>query len=185
MAQHYAEIVRVLRFWFEEAGAQRWFAASEEFDALCRDRLLDCHERAAAGEFQAWGEAPEGSLALCILLDQAPRNMFRGTPRMFATDAAALTVARNAVEREFDAGMNEDQRAFLYLPFEHAEDMEDQRTALRLFAGRTTSPVYLDFAAKHLVIVSRFGRFPHRNAVLGRETTAEEAQFLKLPDSGF
>lgn len=185
MGQHYAEIVRILRFWFTEAGPERWFAADPAFDALCREQMLECHERAAAGEFAAWGEAPEGALALCLLLDQAPRNMFRGSSRMYATDAMALEVARTAVEREFDRGMTEDQRTFLYLPFEHAEDIEAQRMAVRLFATRTQKPGYLDYAAMHLAIVARFGRFPHRNAILGRETTPEEAEFLKQPGSGF
>jgi len=185
MAGHYADIARVLRFWFQEAGPANWFQGGKAFDELCRERLLPLHERAAAGEFTAWCDAPEGCLALVLLLDQAPRNMFRGTPRMFATDARALEIARRAVERGYDQGMNEDQRAFLYLPFEHAEDIEAQRTGVRLFASGTTKADYLDFACLHLGIIHRFGRFPHRNAVLGRETTAEEEAFLGLPGSGF
>lgn len=185
MAGHYAEIVRTLRFWFEEAGAASWFNGGTAFDALCRERLADLHEAAAAGTHDAWGETPEGSLALCILLDQVPRNVFRGTPRAFASDARALAVARVAVERGFDLGMREEQRVFLYLPFEHSESLDDQRAAVRLFAARTADPLWLDYACLHLAVIRRFGRFPHRNAVLGRETTPQEAAWLAMPDSGF
>jgi len=178
-------IDHILNFWFQEAGPENWFRGGEAFDRLCRERLLEPHEQAAAGAFDQWRTSPDGCLALCLLLDQAPRNMFRGTPRMYATDAPALAVAEHALARSFDAGMDEDRRAFLYLPLEHSEVIDNQRRCLRLFAERTSKPLYLDYAAKHLVIVERFGRFPHRNAILGRETTAEEAQFLAMPGSGF
>lgn len=185
MAGHYAEIVRTLRFWFEEAGPEAWFKGGPGFDTLCRERLGDLHGQAAAGTHDAWAGTPEGSLALCILLDQVPRNIFRGTARAFATDARALEVARAALERGFDQGMREEQRVFLYLPFEHSESLEDQRTAVRLFAGRTVDPLWLDYACRHLAVIHRYGRFPHRNAALGRETTAAEAAWLAMPDSGF
>jgi len=185
MAGHYAEIVRVLHFWFQESGPSKWFNAGAEFDRLVAERLGDCHERAARGEYDAWREAPEGCLALVILLDQIPRNIYRGTPRAYATDAKALETARYGVEKGYDQGMNDDQRAFLYLPFEHAEDMEAQRMAVRLYAGRTQNPEHLDYACRHLVIIGRFGRFPHRNVILGRESTPEEVAFLQMPGSSF
>ncbi len=185
MSGNYAALTRVLRFWFQEAGPKDWFAADPGFDQRTTAALGELHAQAAAGAFTAWQEAPEGCLALCILLDQAPRNMFRGSPRAFASDAQALAVARHAVDKGFDLGMAEDQRLFVYLPFEHAEDMDSQRRSVRLFAARTAKPDYLDYACLHLAIISRFGRFPHRNAVLGRKTTAEEQAFLAQPGSGF
>lgn len=185
MSGHYAAIRTVLSFWFQESGPDLWFQGGADFDARVAERLGPLHERAAAGAFDAWGDTPEGCLALCVLLDQAPRNMFRGTARAFATDARALEIAKGAVARGFDRGMAEDQRLFLYLPFEHAEDMECQRRSVRLFAANTGDPRYLDYACRHLAVIAMFGRFPHRNAVLGRESTAEEAAFLAIPGSGF
>ncbi|WP_240002395.1 DUF924 family protein [Oleisolibacter albus] len=180
-----AAITRILRFWFEEAGPALWFNGGDAFDAQVTQVLAADHVRAVAGELDRWRDTAAGCLALCLLLDQAPRNMYRGTARAFASDFAALAVAEHAVARRFDLALAEVERVFLYLPFEHAESLEQQRRCVRLFAGRVADPSYLDFACRHLVIVERFGRFPHRNAILGRETTAEEAQFLALPGSGF
>ena len=185
MGAHYADIVRVLRFWFEEAGPAKWFGGGPEFDALVRERLHALHLEAARGDHDAWAETPEGALALMILLDQAPRNMFRGTAGAFATDAKARELARAALDRGLDQGMAEDQRAFLYLPFELSEDIEDQRLAVRLFEERTQKPVYHDYARRHLAVIERFGRFPHRNGILGRPSTPEEEAFLKEPGSSF
>ncbi len=185
MSGQYAPIRTVLTFWFQDSGPTMWFQGGADFDARVTERLGALYGRAAAGEFDAWCDTPEGCLALCILLDQAPRNMFRGSPRAFATDARALEIARAAVARGYDRGMAETQRIFLYLPFEHAEDMEAQRQAVRLFAANTAEPIYLDYAARHLAVIAMFGRFPHRNAILGRQSTAEETAFLAVPGSGF
>ncbi|MFM2042149.1 MAG: hypothetical protein RLY86_725 [Pseudomonadota bacterium] len=175
----------LLRFWFEEAGPTCWFAGGPAFDDRCRERMGPLAKQAAAGELDTWAGHAAGAVGLCLLLDQAPRNIHRGTPAMYATDAKALAVAAAAIDRGDDLTVGEVSRLFLYLPFEHAEDLEHQRRALRLFATRTTDPAWLDYAALHLAVIHRFGRFPHRNAILGRETTAEEAAWLAQPGAGF
>ncbi|WP_211212110.1 DUF924 family protein [Kiloniella laminariae] len=178
-------IEEVLEFWFAEGMDQRWFVKDPEFDALIRDKLLPLYEQAAAGELESWRRDGRGCLALCILLDQAPRNLFRNDPRSFATDGYALQVARDAVSRGWDESLQEEEKVFLYLPFEHSEELEDQRTSLELFAGIGRASGWYSYAVRHEEIIRRFGRFPHRNAVLGRETTPEEAAFLLEPGSSF
>lgn len=182
----------VLAFWFGSPGDAHygefrdiWFRGrNPAFDAEIRERFLTLHEEAAAGRLDAWRNAPRPCLALVIALDQFPRNMFRDTPRMYATDAAALAVARHAVDRAFDRGMPEVMRLFYYLPFQHAEVLAEQEASLRLFLplGRESGT---RAALRHHEIVERFGRFPHRNAILGRESTPEELAFLEEPDSSF
>lgn len=177
----------LLRFWFDEHGMAQWFAKDDAFDAAIRDRFGDQVDRAAAGVFDDWQESGLGCVALCLLLDQFPRNLFRGSPRAFATDVQARAVARFAVSEGLDM---EDEltpmhRMFLYLPFEHSEDLADQHLCLRLMAQRVGDEMVVDYARKHLVIVERFGRFPHRNAPLGRISTTEELAFLQEPGSSF
>jgi len=182
----------VLGFWFgrpDEAhyGEFRdvWFRGrNPAFDGDVHDRFLALHEDAAAGRLDGWRTAPRSCLALVIALDQFPRNMFRDTPRMYATDPAALAVARHALDRAFDRGLPDVMRLFYYLPFQHSEDLADQETALRLFLplGRESGR---EAALRHHEIVERFGRFPHRNAILGRESTPEEVAFLLEPNSSF
>ncbi len=174
----------VLEFWFAESTRPSWFARSEAFDALVRAKLGPLHERAVLGELDAWAADPRGALALVLLLDQAPRNLHRGSARSFASDAAALRLARAVVDAGLDKGLSEVEKAFLYLPFEHSESLADQDRCLALTAG-LGDPLWHNFAVKHREIIARFGRFPHRNAVLGRESTAEELEFLKQPGSGF
>ena len=178
----------LLRFWFEESGPELWFAKSDEFDRTIRERFLADYEAAARGGHDDWQNSGAGCVALCLLLDQFPRNLFRDDARAFATDARALAVARHAVDAGLDVeeGMSRDMRKFLYLPFEHSEDLDDQRLCMKLMAERL-DPVGedLDWARKHFVIIERFGRFPHRNETLGRESTPEELDFLKEPDSSF
>lgn len=176
----------VLAFWFSDAAKPNWFARSEAFDAAVREALLPLHERAATGELDVWAEAADGALALVLLLDQVPRNVFRGDPRAFATDAKGREIAWAAIGAGLDWQLvGDERRTFLYLPLEHSEDVDDQRACVRLFEERVTNPVYVDYARRHLAVVERFGRFPHRNAILGRQTTAEEAAFLTEPGSSF
>jgi uncharacterized protein (DUF924 family) len=165
----------VLAFW-RDAGPRRWFRQDDAFDAAFRERFLAAHEAAAAGRLASWSATAEGALALTLLLDQFPRNAFRGTPRMYATDAQARAVADAAVRAGFDAQVDEGLRQFFYLPFMHSEDLADldRCVALNEAAGGES----LRYARHHRDIVRRFGRFPHRNAVLGRASTPEEEIFL-------
>jgi uncharacterized protein (DUF924 family) len=169
------EAQALLDFW-RAAGPQRWFKKDAAFDATFRSRFLPVHEAAARGDLDAWNGTPEGALALLLLLDQFPRNAFRGSARMFATDARALAFARDALQRGLDALVDSDLRQFFHLPFMHSEDLHDQERSVELagLAGGES----LRYAILHRDIVQRFGRFPHRNAVLGRTTTPEEQQFL-------
>lgn len=170
----------MLDFWFGQ-DRKAWFEKNPSFDEEIRRRFLGLYERAAAGGLAPWMGAPRSCLALAILLDQFPRNMFRGTARAFAADGLAREAARTIVERGWDQGMSADERTFAYLPFEHSEALQDQETSLRLFQGTEN----FEWARRHWEIIRRFGRFPHRNAILGRASTPEEAEFLKQPGSGF
>src|SRR6266704_5327705 len=176
----------VLDFWFgapdsRERGRPRktWFQKSEIFDAEIRRRFLATWEFAERGELERWRETPLASLALVVVLDQFPRNMFRGTARSFSSDSLALAAARETIARGFDLLLSPVERLFIYLPFEHAEDLAAQRRSLALC--HALDPEDMQYAKRHYEIISRFGRFPHRNAALGRQSTAEEAEFLKQP----
>jgi uncharacterized protein (DUF924 family) len=185
----------VLDFWFlppdaAEYGRRRveWFMPAPEFDAAIERDLAAAYEAARRGDFDTWRTAPESCLALILLLDQIPRNLFRASARAYESDAQALELARYALDNKFDAGLLNPQRWFLWLPFEHAEDLACQETCLRLAETLRDDPEsadFISFAQAHYDVIERFGRFPHRNAVLGRETTFEEAEFLKEPDSSF
>jgi uncharacterized protein (DUF924 family) len=190
-----ADFREVLDFWFGAIGSpeygrprESWFKKSDAFDETIRARFLDLHRQAAGGQLQAWQAAPESLLALIVVLDQFPRNLFRGSSRAFATDAQALAAAQLAVVRRFDRMLAPVQRWFVYLPFEHAEDLALQRQCLELFEGLRSDPdsaATIDYARRHFEIIARFGRFPHRNAALGRSSTPEEVEFLRQPGSGF
>jgi uncharacterized protein (DUF924 family) len=172
---------RILDFWFDAESRKHWFASLPAFDARVRALLLAPLRAARQGELDAWRDDPDGALALCILLDQAPRNIFRGTAEAFATDAQARDVARHILASGFDLGYASDERrAFAYLPFEHSEDLADQELSARLFAERTRDGELHRHARQHRDIIARFGRFPHRNAALGRVSTDEEAAFLSM-----
>lgn len=162
----------------------QWFAPDPGLDSRIRETFGVHIERAAAGRYDHLGETPQGALALCVLLDQFPRNAWRGDPLSFAFDDLALSLARHAVGRRLDRLLLPVQKLFLYLPFEHSEDLDDQETSVDLITplGNATWTFY---AERHRDIIARFGRFPHRNAILGRDTTAEEAAFLTEPFSGF
>jgi uncharacterized protein (DUF924 family) len=166
----------VLAFW-REAGPEKWFKKDQTFDDAIRTRFLETYEAAAAGRLSDWEQTAEGALALVILLDQFPRNMFRGDARSFAADPLARAVAERALARGYDRNMPIGDRQFFYLPFEHSESMPDQDKCCALFAA-TGDANLLKWAQLHADIIRRFGRFPHRNAVLGRTTTPEEQAFL-------
>ena len=166
----------VVSFW-REAGADRWFKKDTAFDDEIRRRFLDTYEEAAAGRFSDWEHTAPGALALLILLDQFPRNMFRGDARAFATDPLARAIAAGAIVRGFDGQVPAELRSFFYLPFEHSEDLADQERGLAFYKA-TGDAENLKWAELHADIIRRFGRFPHRNAVLGRTTTPEEQAFL-------
>lgn len=164
----------VVGFW-REAGP-RWFARDDAFDHEFRERFLALHYAAARGELASWEQSPEGVLGLLILLDQFPRNAFRGTGHMFATDGLALAIARRALVNGFDLKIEMQLRPFVYLPYEHAENLADQDECVRLmtqFGGET-----LRYAIVHRDVIAQFGRFPHRNASLGRDTSVAEQYFL-------
>jgi uncharacterized protein (DUF924 family) len=185
----------LLDFWFGPPGsAERersrdvWFDPDPAFDAACQQRFLADQQRAAADGLAHWRAAPESCLALILLLDQLPRNLFRGSPLAYASDPLARQVARQALATGFDSALPPVWRWFLYLPFEHSEDLADQVMSLRLHAGLPEDeekPQLLDYARRHYEIIDRFGRFPHHNAILGRANTAEEEAFLCQPDSSF
>lgn len=165
----------VVAFW-REAGQALWFAKDDAFDRRFRDRFISSYELAARGKLDAWLATPEGSLALVILLDQFPRNAFRGSPRMYATDERARHVAAKALAAGHDTGVEPALRLFLYLPFGHSESLADQETSVSL-AEKLGEP-NLTHARHHHDIIRRFGRFPHRNAILGRAMTDEEQAYL-------
>jgi uncharacterized protein (DUF924 family) len=183
----------VLLFWFggpADHGKRhkRWFEKDPALDREIRERFLPLYEEAAAGRLAGWQESAHGCLALILVLDQFPRHIFRGSARAFAADGLALQAARHAVSREFDRRMLPVERLFLYLPFEHSEALADQLTACELTEPLTAFEETADahrYAIAHRDIVQRFGRFPHRNAALGRPSTPEEIEFLKQPGSAF
>ena len=168
----------VLDFW-RAAGPKRWFRKDNAFDSDFRARFLGAHEAARRGELVDWTENADGALALLILLDQCPRNAFRGTARMFDSDAQARAIARDAIAKGFDQHIDESLRNFFYLPFMHSEELADQDRAVEL--ARPLGGEALRYALLHRDVIAKFGRFPHRNAVLGRTTTPAEQLFL---DSG-
>ena len=180
----------VLDFWFGAPGSlvygqsrAEWFKKSAAFDAQIRERFMPLYEEARSGALDGWRDSPLSLLALIIVCDQFSRNMFRDVPRAFESDAIALACAQQMIARRWDERLSTVERQFAYLPFEHAEEMVAQRESLRLFG--TLSANLLDWARKHAVIIERFGRFPHRNAVLGRASTPEEIEFLQGPDARF
>lgn len=185
----------ILDFWFADGPdtfRMAWFRRDDAFDAEIRTRFGALLEQARSGAHDGWAAAPEGALALALLLDQFPRNLFRGTPDAFACDEHARRIARAAVLRDrHDLALTPTQRSFLYLPFEHSEALADQDLSVTLFEGLRDHPAsakpggVIDYAWKHRAVIARFGRFPHRNAVLGRADTAAEGAYLAQPGAGF
>jgi len=190
------DALAVMDFWFGRHGdrgrntpRRQWFEKSDAFDEQIRNRFGTLIPRAIAGELQVWAAEPESAVALILVLDQFPRNVFRGAAQAFAGDTRALAAARALVDSGNDRTLSGVQRQFVYLPFEHAEDMAAQNESLRLFAQlEGDAPEVgeiLVWAQRHHHIIARFGRFPHRNAALGRTSTPEEIEFLKQPGSSF
>jgi uncharacterized protein (DUF924 family) len=186
----------ILSFWFLPADASghgrprvEWFRKDAVFDKEIRSRFLPDVEAALNGKLDDWADTPRGALALLILLDQFTRNLFRGEARCFAGDAQALRVAETVIAKGWDQAMNVVERVFVYLPFEHSESLADQERSLSLFGAlATNAPTaagFLDYAQRHHEVIVRFGRFPHRNAALGRVSTPEEKDYLAQPGSGF
>ena len=190
---HRAEML--LEFWFAPEGSSDhdrlrdvWFQATPEFDAALAQRFRADHDRAATGLYECWRAGPGTCLALILLLDQLPRNLFRGSPRAYATDTAALQTANEAAARSYDRAVAPVRRCFLYLPFMHSESLADQETGMRLYASLPEYPdkgAFAEAASRHHEIIARFGRFPHRNAILDRPSTPEERDFLAKPGSAF
>ncbi|RJL07801.1 DUF924 family protein [Paracoccus siganidrum] len=165
-------------FWFSDEMRPNWFVKSDAVDRRIAEEFGPTYEAAHRGELDGWAETPQDALALVVVLDQFPRNMFRGDPRSFESNDLAVKHARLAVDRGFDAELDVEGRQFLYLPFEHSEELGDQDRSVALYEALGDADA-LDYAHQHRDIIARFGRFPHRNKVLGREDTPEEAEFLK------
>jgi uncharacterized protein (DUF924 family) len=175
----------VISFWFEETKSKQWFGKDVLFDETIRMRFGDLHAKAVRGELAKWRRfGALGRLAEIIVLDQFSRNLYRDDPRQFAVDTVALVLAQEAVRGDFDQKLTRTQRAFLYLPYMHSESPQIHRKALRLYLALGLKQ-NLDFEYKHKAIIERFGRYPHRNEMLGRVSTEEEIEFLKLPNSHF
>jgi uncharacterized protein (DUF924 family) len=174
----------VLDFWFDERARPRWFDASAAFDREVAEQLGPAFEQAAGGAFDDWQASAEGALALCILLDQVPRQLYRGQARAFATDDQALAVALRALDAGFDRALTVEQRQFLYMPLMHGETLEDQERCVALYQAAELRDK-LEYAIEHADLVRRFGRFPHRNAALGRTSSPAEERHLAESDRHF
>jgi uncharacterized protein (DUF924 family) len=175
--QHVATPDDVIAFW-RKAGPDKWFTADLDFDRICRESFMATYEAAARGDLNDWELTPEGALAVVLLLDQFPRNMFRGKRAAYKTDPVALMVADRAIEKGYDQRVEPALRSFFYLPFMHSEERHHQERSVALYE-KTGDPDLIKWARHHHDIIARFGRFPHRNAILGRESTAEETAFLE------
>ncbi|HZG32705.1 DUF924 domain-containing protein [Sphingopyxis sp. YF1] len=169
---------RLLAFWFDTHGQDDWYRGGDAFDAAVRDLAGDWREALRSQPADAFLGDPDTALAAAILFDQVPRNIFRGDAEAFATDSLARAIARGIVARGWDQGWPDDRRQFAYLPFEHSEEIADQRESLRLM-GQLADPMFADYAQKHFAIIDRFGRFPHRNEALGRATRPDEAAAIE------
>jgi uncharacterized protein (DUF924 family) len=187
------DYANVLDFWFGPPAERPyrarefWFRKSDAVDTEIRTRFGPTIEAALANRLESWTNSPDGTRALILVLDQFTRNAFRDTPRSFSGDAAALTLARRMVDAGVDRHCDPIERWFIYMPFEHSENLADQHESLRLFRGLAADGLNgpLEWAQKHLDVIQRFGRFPHRNEILGRPSNAEEIAFLQLPGARF
>ncbi len=174
----------VLDFWFQELGAKKWFAVSEEIDSSIRERFSIAHEMAVQGDLLLWRTRARGALAEIIVLDQFSRNMFRNQAKAFASDEMALTLAQEAVTKGLDRELVVAERRFIYMPYMHSESLKIHEEAVQLFSQPSLEE-NLKFELRHKEIIEKFGRYPHRNKILGRISTPEEIEFLKTPGSSF
>lgn len=174
----------VLNFWFGELTYDDWFGTSKDLDETCFRRFQASHLALARGVSEGWRATPENRLAAILLLDQMPRNMYRGTPLAFSTDCLALHEAKLAVGTGADMAIRPEWRVFVYLPFEHSENLTDQTLSVKLFTELGDAN-YLDYAIRHREVIETFGRFPHRNAFLARQSTEAELAYLAKPGAGF
>lgn len=174
----------ILQFWFDEINSSQWWAKDEKFDKLIIERFAGVHSKAVQCELFEWRKTADGRLAEIIILDQFSRNMFRDSALSFAYDPLALALSQEAISVEADYKLNSSQRHFLYMPFMHSESLEIHEIAVELFK-KSGNQDHLNYEIKHRNIIQKFGRYPHRNKILGRVSTAEEIEFLKNPDSGF
>ncbi|TNE46461.1 MAG: DUF924 domain-containing protein [Deltaproteobacteria bacterium] len=174
----------VLDFWFSEEHSKEWFRKSEAFDQLIRYNFLEAYEQAIAGTYDDWSNKPDSCLALVILTDQFPRNMFRGSGRMYEGDPKSLALTKLAIERDYPNELGDAQRKFLLMPLMHSESLEDQELGVEMFAKHCDERT-AEYAVKHRDVVAEFGRFPHRNDLLDRECTEAELEYLAKPGSGF
>ena len=174
----------VINFWFVETAESQWWTKDNAFDQIIKNRFAKIHQRAALGELFNWRKEPLGRLAEIIILDQFSRNMFRNTPESFAYDNIALKLAQEAISVCADKALSTTEKSFLYMPYMHSESLEVHEVAIHLFT-QPGMEATLGFEHKHKAIIERFGRYPHRNNILNRESSAEEIAFLKQPNSGF
>lgn len=174
----------ILDFWFSPETQPNWFAKNDQFDQSLKEKFGDILEQASRAELWSWRKNADGRLAEILVLDQFSRNIFRDTPRAFAQDSLALALAQEAISQDLDKQLSPEQRSFLYMPFMHSESKLIHEFALKLFQ-RLGNPENLEYEIKHKIIIDRFGRYPHRNQILGRESTEEELSFLTQPDSSF
>jgi uncharacterized protein (DUF924 family) len=178
-----AWVGEVLQYWFEELDAKHWFEDNRDIDQQIRDRFLALHDQLAAGDGAA-AMTPRELLAMIVVLDQFSRNLYRRTPRAYAADPMALQLARRALSQGADRDMTDEQKQFMYLPFQHSEDRQDQARSLALFE-ELGNETWIKYARAHKTIIDRFGRFPHRNEILGRTSSAEEAASIREPMGSF
>ena len=175
----------LLTFWFSDEAKKHWFFQSDAFDQKLKDQFMDLYKQAAAGVLDHWKSNPKSCLALIILLDQMPRNFFRGDGKSHATDAHAVKIAKYAIEQGYDLNMLDTEKMFIYLPFQHSENLTDQELSVKLTRDRIGEGMTLDYAIRHYDVIKKFGRFPHRNSILGRPSTEEEKAFLAETPAGF
>jgi uncharacterized protein (DUF924 family) len=175
---------KILEFWFDEIEPRQWWQKSDDFDRSIGERFGELHSMAKAGELSTWRETPQGALAEVIILDQFSRNIYRDKPESFACDPMAVALSQCAIAKGFDRQLRENQRVFFYMTFMHSESRIIHQQAMKYFEALGIESS-LEFEIKHKAIIDKFGRYPHRNHILGRSSTDEEIEFLKLPNSGF
>ncbi len=176
----------ILSFWFEESTPAQWFQKNDSFDKEISERFMITYEMAKKDLCSSWVDDANGVLALCLVLDQFPRNMFRGSAKSFETDNKILLIVKEAMHKGFDQLLSAHKRRFMYMPFMHSENILEQRRSVDLFASiKDEDPVSYDYALKHLEIIEKFGRFPRRNKLLGRDSTKEELEYINSTSSDF